>query len=198
MRGYPVAEHFADNLGFAIPLTQQAALGKTHHGFIVALDDPTVAVIGQQVPRHVHDRGGPDGRDALVVTGRGRDGAQPARRVLRAGQIFDPLGIEGGHIEIVDRRLIGHVSIGRPALFLAVRTVGRNAVEIVQQTRARHVLQTVDHIVRADETSGLGHVGMNRYGLDPLDRDARIGRHADELKTHVRETALERLRPLTF
>ena len=65
--------------GLPSALTQQAAFGETLHRFVMPLHHAAVAVIAQQIPRHEHDGGRPHGRNALVVPGRRRHGAQSAR-----------------------------------------------------------------------------------------------------------------------
>ena len=60
------------------------------------------------------------------------DSRQFAVGLLLVGHVVEPLFVDGDRIVIPQRRLAGQVRIGHPAVLLAVRAIGGDAVQIAQ------------------------------------------------------------------
>ena len=81
--------------------------------------------------------------------------------------------------------------VGRPAVFLALRAVRREIIEIRHVRLARHLLQFVCGLIRAGETAALFEQRVHLKRCKQVFRRLRFGDAADE---HITETVIRKRR----
>src|SRR5262245_47115336 len=94
-------------------------------------NSPVVAIF-VEVVRNQKEGAVPGWAVAPFVTpaARRHDARKFAARLLFIAQVVDPLGIDGGRRVVEQGLLRGQVRVTRPAVFLSMRAIGRDALEI--------------------------------------------------------------------
>ena len=139
---------------------------------VMVAEDLRVAAILVKVERDEQEGAVPGGAVAPFVApaAGGHDAGQLAGRALLVAQVVDPLGIDGGRRVVEQALLGGEVGVARPAVLLAMRAIGRDALQVAQVRPAAGTPDLVQQRIRALELAGNRNRRMDEDAAQGVER----------------------------
>ena len=93
--------------------------------------------------------------------------------------VSDEFGIEARQVEVVERLLDAHRHVVKPShALVALRTVGRDAVQVARFGGLDHLVDAVQQLVAATERAGLGY-GVADDAYPDVAFGGRLGQSLD-------------------